>query len=305
LLLISTLLAYPLAAAEIEGEVRAGSVAGLERVAIVQLLDGEKIVKETYTGFDGRFDFSNVSVKAYRLRVHYSGFQPTEVAVVFPPDRDRVHVPVTLTSPDDSAAALERRISDERNVPKSAMREYEKGLERRKKNECAKAVPYLHKAISLYGRFGDAYLELGNCLRQLNRQDEAEAYLLRSILHSSKIHPVLALSNLYVAAQRFEASRRIIEEAIERHPTEGDLFFALSRTYFEQGQMSEAQAAAHEAHSRGHRLPDVHLLLARIYLETGNRPALATQLELFIAESPDGPAAQQARATLAELIPEQ
>jgi predicted Zn-dependent protease len=303
-LIVIAMTALSVAAAEIEGEVRAGSVAGLERVATVQLLDGDRVVKETYTGLDGRFDFSNVPLKNYRIRVLYSGFKPTEVPVTFPPGRQLVEVPVTLTSPDDDAPTLELMIADERNVPGKAMKEYEKGMDRHRKNQCGQAMEYFQKAVALYDRFADAWLELGNCSRQLNRLDEAETYLIRAVRHSSKINSAIALSNLYVASRRHDDSRRILEEAIKRHPTEGDLFFALSRTYFEQGRMREAEASGLEAHSRGHRLPDVHLLLAKIYLESGNRHGLVTQLESFIAESPDGPASQQARATLAELAPE-
>jgi tetratricopeptide (TPR) repeat protein len=288
--------------ADIEGEVRTGARTGLQRAAFVQLLDGAIVVKETFTGLDGRFEFSGVPAKPYTIRVVYSGFSEHNVPVNPGNGNARTRVPITL-KPAAAEALLSAEVvaSDELNVPRAASREYEEGLQLRRKGDCAKALPHLQKAVSLYDRFGNAYDELGNCARQQGRLAEAETHFRKAIQHTSSISPSINLTNLLLSSKRFDDALEVIRAAIRFNPTDGDLFFALARVYSDQGKMREAEAAGLESHSRGHRLADVHLLLARIYLEARNYPALVTQLETYLIENPTGPAAAQARATLAQM----
>ena len=300
--LLLTLIPASLLAADIEGEVRTGLRAGLQHVATVQLLDGSRVVKETYTDLDGRFDFTEIPARLYRIRVKYAGFADGEIVVTPVAGAATTRVSITLKPAETSSGVSHEVVAaDELNVPKAAAREFEKGLELRKKGDCEKALPHLLKAVSVYDRYGSAFNELGQCARQKGRLAEAETYLRKAVQHSSSFTTSVNLANLYLGSGRLGDAQQVIEAAIRAHPTEGDLFFALARIRFEQGKVREAETAGLEAHSRNHATADVHLLLARMYLEGKNYPALITQLETYLIENPTGAAAAQVRASLSEI----
>ena len=295
---------HSLFAADIVGEVQTGPTRGLQRAALVRLLDGAEIFKETFTDLDGRFEFAEIPAKSYRIQVVYTGFATTDVPVTLRTDSERTRVPITLKPLNTGTPSPEVIASDEWNVPRQALREYEEGLELRRKGDCARALPHLQKAVALYERYGSAWDELGNCARQQGRLADAEQHFRKAIQHSSSISAPVNLTNLLLSSGRPGDAFPVIQAAIRMNPTEGDLFYALARIYSDQGKTREAEQAGLEAHSRGHRVADVHLLLAAIYLEAGNYPALSTQLETYLIENPNGPAAAQARATLAKIRPE-
>ncbi len=68
--------------------------------------------------------------------------------------------------------------------------------------------------------------------------------------------------------------------------------------YFEEGSIGEAETAALQADSRIHRIPDLHLLLAQIYLRKQDGPAVAMQLQIYLNEAPAGPRREEVRKEL-------
>src|SRR5206468_3770086 len=120
----------------------------------------------------------------------------------------------------------------------------------RKRGECAKAIPHFEKAIALYDKYGDAFNEMGNCFKQEGRFEEAEDSFEKAIERNTSIYPSMNLADLYATRKRFDDAHRVIRQALENHPSEGDLYFAMARVYFDQGRMQEAEAAGLNAHSK-------------------------------------------------------
>ena len=299
----------PLVAADIGGEVRTSARSGLAKPAMVQLLDGAEVIVEQYTDLDGRFQFRNVPAKTYTLRVKAQGFKDAEVPITVFNGKSEARVPVMLRpvenaeKPEDSVSEPDLVALDEMKIPRAARNEYEGALASRRRGDCAQAITRLQKAVAIYDRYGAAYNELGNCSKQTGKMEEAEAYFQKAIRFSSSIYPSINLADLYAGAGRFAEAYGLIKQAVSANPVEGDLYFALSRIYFDQGRIREAEAAGLEGHSRVHRTADVHLLLAKIYLRLENYPALQTQLETYLVESPSGPVADQVRRNLQQLSP--
>jgi tetratricopeptide (TPR) repeat protein len=171
----------------------------------------------------------------------------------------------------------------------------------RQRGNCTEALAHFRKAIATYPKYGEAFTEMGNCLKQAGNLTEAENAFKSAIEYSRTVYASINLADMYVSQHRFAEAQRVIRTATKLDPLDGDLFFALARTYFDQNQMKEAEASALEAHSRVHRFPEVHLLLSKIYLANGNQPALLTQLETYLEESPKGPAADQVRQDISRI----
>jgi tetratricopeptide (TPR) repeat protein len=186
------------------------------------------------------------------------------------------------------------------DISRAAKREFEAGLKDRKSGNCDKAIPRLQKAIGLAPKYGDAHNELGICLLKQSKLSEAEAAFRSAVEWNGPIDASINLADLYTRQKRFDEGLQLLQKSLTANPTEGDLFFALARIYFDQGELRKAEYAGLEAHSRIHRSAEVHLLLAKIYLSTGNHPALSTQFETYQIENPAGPIPDEIRQAVAK-----
>lgn len=65
--------------------------------------------------------------------------------------------------------------------------------------------------------------------------------------------------------------------------------YARAVAQFEKARFEDARKLAHEAHEHRNHPADVHLLLAKIYLQLGEEGSVIPQLRLYIAESKPNP----------------
>ena len=301
-ILVSVLMATtPLAPGDIEGQVRAGTRPDLAH-ATIQLLREQRVVEERLIGANGRFEFRNLSVGYYVIRVRVESYLEEEVSVFVRSANSREVLMIELRPitkiPESGAKTMS--IADYQ-IPRAARREYEQGLEDRKRGQCAKAIPHLQKAIAAFDKYGAAFIELGNCFKETGDFGKAEESFQKAIEHTNTIFPWMSLADLYAARNRFADAQDVLRRSISKYPTEGDLHFAMARLYFDRGSLKEAEEAALQAHSMLHRMADVHLLLAKLYLSLEKYPALVTQLRTYLDENPRGPVADRVRKNLAEL----
>jgi Flp pilus assembly protein TadD len=209
--------------------------------------------------------------------------------------------PITIKVPKEKVGATSTISVDQLLIPHEATKEYEKGSKDAKAGLCDRAVPHFRKAVELAPKYGAAFNDLGNCLKTLGDSSAAESAYEKAVELHATVYAAINLADMYVLEKHYDPARQLLESTISRSPEEGDVYFALCRVYFEQGRLKEAEKAGLEAHSRLHRTADVHLLLAKIYLAVNNQTALISQLETYLKESPNGPAAEQIRKTLKNL----
>jgi thioredoxin-like negative regulator of GroEL len=155
--------------------------------------------------------------------------------------------------------------------------------------------------VSLYPQYGEAYTEIARCYLQMNDMASAETAFKKAIPISPGVYASVNLATLYINEGKIDEAQALIAPLLQKNPTEGELYAAAARIHFAKGRMREAEAAALEAHTRGHRSPDIHLILAKIYEDQGRREALLTQLLLYLDENPRGGAADQVRRRIEEL----
>jgi tetratricopeptide (TPR) repeat protein len=269
--------ATPLVAGEIEGTVRAGIRGNPVEHATVQLLKQHFVIAERRTFSDGRFNFLNLAIGTYVVRVRADDFKQQDIDLLLFLSTSREVLEVNLLPRETPPIVLGGTVSvNALQAPNNARNEYEKGLEEHRRGKCEKAVPRFEKAIALFEQYGDAHNELG-----------------------AGIYPSMNLSDLYASQKRYAEGLEILRKAIDQYPAEGDLYFGLAKVHFDQGQMREAVAEGLMAHGRTHRMADVHILLAKAYLNLGDRPAVTVQLRLYLEENPKGPLADQVRKNLA------
>src|SRR5262249_48126956 len=150
-------------------------------------------------------------------------------------------------------------------VPKDARKEFDRARKDIERQNCAKAIEHLEKGLRMYDRDASALNELGNCYRQLGRFESAETSFKRAMTLSAEGYIVMNLAEVYTAQKRFDDAETVLLESIGKAKGDGDVYYALAAAYYQEGRLEDAEAAALQADSRTHRLPDLHLLLAKIY----------------------------------------
>ena len=114
---------------------------------------------------------------------------------------------------------------------------------------------------------------------------------------SDSVYIALNLAETDTAQRRFKEAETILALAIQRKPDNGDAYFGLAVAYVSQGRFQEAEAAALQADSRPHRIADLHLILAKMYLRT-KPDKVADQLELYLKEAPNSAESDRVRKAL-------
>ena len=183
-------------------------------------------------------------------------------------------------------------------IPKAARQDFDRGRKQQRQSKCVEALVYFERAVKAYPQYAAAHNEMGNCYVQLGLLDGAERSFKQAVELATTVYPSMNLADVYVQQKRFEDARAVLNSTIRAHAGEGDPYYALALTYFEESRIDDAERAALEADSRQHQVPDLHLLLAKIYLAKQNVPEVVNQLTLFLAEAPSHPLARQVRSDL-------
>src|SRR5262249_211987 len=108
------------------------------------------------------------------------------------------------------------------------------------------------------------------------------------------------LAEVYTAQKRFGDAETVLLETIGRAKGDGDVYYALAAAYYQAGRLEDAEAAALQADSRTHRLPDLHLLLTKIYAVSSQKKG-AEQVEVYLKEAPDSAQSKKIRALLRDV----
>jgi tetratricopeptide (TPR) repeat protein len=284
---------------DIQGEV----VAGHDRIdqpILVRLFRGTAAIQETLADPRGRFKFRNVDRGSYVIRVECNGYRGPDLPVAAADSTP--HVTITLQRiPEDPALSPAFDPFRSLDIPSRAKKEFQLAVREQKRGQCATAMPHLQKAVTIYPRYGDAFTEIGRCNIQIENPGAAEEAFKKAVEFGSGVLPTVNLASLYVNRGRLDEAEKLIVPLLAKNPAEGELYAALTRIYYAEGRLHDAEIAGLEAHSRRHESPDVHLILAKIYETQQNRAALVTQLRTYLDESPPGPMADQVRKQLQDV----
>jgi hypothetical protein len=268
--------------------------------ASLRLFNGKTLVQATMPDHHGRFKFTKIEAGSYVIHVECDGYYAQDVPVQVA--NSTSHVSITLQpTPDNPSTTSAFDPFHDLDIPRAAKKELEAGMREQKDGKCDMRIAHLKKAIAIYPRYGEAFTEMARCYLLMNDTAAAEAAFKAAIPLTPGVYASVNLVSLYISKGRLDEAQALIAPLLQKYPTEGELYAALTRIYYAKGLLREAVSAGLEAHVRGHRSPDIHLILAQIYKDQGNRPAQQTQLLNYLEENPRGAAADQVRKQLQDL----
>ena len=256
-------------------------------------------IDRQYTDRSGRFHFDNLQPGSYLLLVESSGYDQATVEIDVVPPRTSGFVIVELvrkqTPPEERPEVVPL---NQYTMPNAARKEFDSARRDANRNDCSGAVRHFENGLQLFGNDAAALNELGNCYRRLGEIDRAETAFKRALALSDSVYVSLNLAELYESQERFREAEDVFIEAIRRSPKQGDAYYGLAALYFHQGLFKPAKTNALQASALAHKIADVHLLLAKIYLRDYDQAAVTSQLEMFIKEDPNSPVSAEVKQAL-------
>jgi tetratricopeptide (TPR) repeat protein len=283
----------------IEGQVRDSRTHHEIPSAKVDVSSSRIPIDRQYTDWSGRFHFDHLQPGSYMLLVESSGYDQATVEIDVVPPRTSGFVIVELarkpTPPEERPEVV---TLNQYTMPNAARKEFDRARRHANRNDCSGAVTHFENGLQLFSNDAAALNELGNCYRKLAEIDSAETAFKRAIALSDSVYISLNLAELYESQERFREAEDVLIEAIRRSPKHGDAYYGLAALYFHQGLYEAAKINALLASSLAHKIADVHLLLAKIYLRTNDQAAVRSQLEIYIQEDPKSPVSAKVKQAL-------
>lgn len=295
--------------ATLEGRVTGANGRPVQNVRVTLTNDGYSPLASEYTNASGRFRF-RVSDGAYYVEVDPIG-QP------FERHRERVEVRLAPFSKGGEIVRVDVKLvplrvaADRRGIggvrfaqqiPAAARTEYERGA-KIMKDRPDEGLAALRKAIELFPDYYDAMELLGTELSKAGQFDEARDILL----HAVEVNPAgegsrYALGVVYYRTGKFSDAVASLKEANALDPKSPNTTLYLGLALLRGAQPAEAEVFLKRAYEMGATsVPDLHLALAKIYIESKRKREAAAQLRQLLKEIPNLRDRDKIKALIAKL----
>ena len=188
-------------------------------------------------------------------------------------------------------------------VPNNARKEFENGEKDARSNHQESATRHLEKAVAEYDKYAAAWNELGN-LYATNRELEKsrQAYEKAITADPKYIRPYVGLANVEMQNQEFEPAVETAGKALELDPSIGVASFIQAVGNFNLNRMDAAEKSALEAEKGPHKsMPELHVLLAEIFLKKQDYSNAAAQMRAYLKEFPQGKFAGEMQKNLQQI----
>ncbi len=190
-------------------------------------------------------------------------------------------------------------------VPDKASGEFQRACGSFRGKKLTEAEEHARKAIKIYPKYAAAWVLLGQILDSEGKADLArDACEQGREADSRYAPPYICLADFAGRAQDWKQAADLSSRALSLDPaTDEYAFFYAANADFHLRRLGDAELYARSAEELDtwHWLPQVHMLLARVYEEKGDSHAAADELRKYLKVAPKGEGRQIARDALAKL----
>jgi len=182
------------------------------------------------------------------------------------------------------------------NIPKQALKEYEKAVQELKDHNTERAIERLKKSIKLAPDFYNAHLGLAQEYRKTGRLVAAEKELTRAFeLNPREVTPLIQLGEIYLDNNNFRGAADVLSQAIRIEPGSAIAHYALGRARYKLSQYAEAEQAFTRAASLDEDFEAAELMLVHAYVRQGKARAALGHIDALLHKSPN-PALEKFRS---------
>ena len=236
------------------------------------------------------------------LRISVAGFRPKSFPLSQTSDMGRLDIGNVLLERIGTVKGSAVSVTS-LMVPKDASKEFEKAIKDLQKNKMDSALPHLEKAVKIYDQYAAAWNELGRVYLSRNEREKAEqAFEKATAADSEYLPPLINLATLQIQNQEWEKGVETAGKVLALDPELGYARFLQAVGDYNLNHLDEAERSAQAAEKAPHEdNPQVHALLAQIYLNRKDYLQAATHMRTYLEESPDGRFAEQMKKDLAKI----
>jgi tetratricopeptide (TPR) repeat protein len=290
----------------IEGRVTGSNRKPLQNVRVELLNDVYSPLASVFTDGSGRFRF-RASAGTFYVDVEAYG-QPyerrREMIEINPiSQREVFHLNIELApmkSPQSRVGVT--GVHFVQKVPDQARAEYERGLKLLKEKP-DEAYAALRQALQVFPDYYDAMETLGSEYVKAGHLE----YAVPILLHAVEVNPSGEMSHYalgvgYYKLNRFAEAAKAFSSALNLNGKSVNTTLYLGLARVKSGNAAEAEPLLKRAYEMGAKnVPDLHLALAKIYIDSGRRADAAKQLDTLLKETPDLKDADKIRALIDKL----
>ncbi|MDR3747329.1 MAG: tetratricopeptide repeat protein [Acidobacteriota bacterium] len=189
------------------------------------------------------------------------------------------------------------------NIPGSARKPFEKGMDAMKHKDFPKAADLSQKAIDAYPQFDAAYDNLGVALIQMGQTDKAGAAFQKAVeVNDKNADANRNYSRYLINIKQYAQAEEPLKRALMVAPQDPSSLTLLAIAEFQTKDYDGALQSALKVHQVSHEgYAMAHYIAARVYELKQQGLAATAEYQTYLKESPNGPQAEQARAALARL----
>jgi Flp pilus assembly protein TadD len=302
----------------ISGEVHAsrGDLPG--RVMVELQLHGSPINSE-YTDEQGKFGFGPVTSNVYHLVIHDDRFYSVDQRVMVDLSISAVTVvqitlmPREQTKKENATGAVSGAnpyvidLSEyKRHFPKSAVKEFDKGVDADKEHRTDDAIRHYGKAISEAPDFYPARNNLGSDYLAKSNFPEAQKQFEEAVrLNKDDSQAYFNLGNVFTLTGKLSEAEKCLKEGLQKRPDSAFGHFLLGSLYSRAGQRVAAERNLQDAVKLDPNMPQVYLQLVNLYVQENRKTEAISELQAFLHAFPDGAFTPKAKQVLKKLQAEQ
>jgi len=189
------------------------------------------------------------------------------------------------------------------NAPKAARKAWEKGVLYLHKSKGAQAEKELEKAVGIYPRYANAWLDLGRARIQQHLEGPARDAFLKAIDADGKlVEPYLELGQMAAHAQNWPDAARYLDRALQLDPVDyPHLWFADAVADYYVQNFDRAEKNAREALKLANRDPHANRLLGLILMKKQDYAGAGAALRAYVQLSPNAKDLDQVRTQLKQI----
>jgi tetratricopeptide (TPR) repeat protein len=188
-------------------------------------------------------------------------------------------------------------------VPDKARKEFEQGQKDERSNHLPSAEQHMEKAVSIYDKYAAAWNELGRIQASSNNLDKAQESFAKSAAADPQyVPPLIGLAALQLQTGKYDSAVETASKALALDSTLGMASFIQAAADVKLNKFDDAEKSAKDAENQPHQAyPQVHLVLAQLFVQKQDYSNAATQFRAYLKEAPKGPFAANAKKDLDDI----
>jgi Flp pilus assembly protein TadD len=266
-------------------------------------------IMQTFTDDLGQAAFSGQLIGNFRVKVSGTDIDDavSDLVQITPEDHfTTVHVQVHPKSdPGSNSKPGNASITSasQLKIPSAARKSFEKGMEALQQKDYKKAADLFQKATTAYPEYDAAYDNLGVALMNLGQADKARAAFEHAVqLNDKNPDADRNYSRMLINDKQYAAAKELLQKALMVEPQDPSALILLAIAQLKTSDYDGALRSALKVHSLSHEGYAVaHYVAGRAFEIKHELENATKEYQMYLRESPNGPEANQVRASLARV----